>query len=93
MVRTGDVWTAESWVDDLAVVEAKGADLAPELADRMRARGTPPQSGSTYRIATTDYIASREASRLLGRVRGRRALGPLRDALVAHARERGFARG
>jgi hypothetical protein len=92
MVRTGDIWTAESWVDDLAVVEAKGADLAPELAQRMRARGTPPQAGSTYRIATTDYIASREASRLLGRVRGRRVLGMLRDALVAHAREHGFAR-
>ncbi|HEX5046288.1 MAG TPA: DUF3500 domain-containing protein [Gammaproteobacteria bacterium] len=91
-VRTGDIWTAESWVDDFAVVEVKGADLAPELADRMRARGTPPQSGSTYRIATTTYIADSEASRLLGRVSGRRPLGPLRDALVAHARAHGFAR-
>ena len=91
-VRTGDIWTAESWVDDFAVVEAKGADLAPELAQRLRARGLPPQAGSTYRVATTDYIASREASRLLGRVTARRTLGPLRDALVAHARAHGFAR-
>ncbi|HZF28907.1 MAG TPA: DUF3500 domain-containing protein [Gammaproteobacteria bacterium] len=92
-VRTGDIWTAESWVNDLVVVEAKGADLAPEMADLMRSRGTPPQSGSTYRIATTDYIADYEAGAHLGRVGARRSLGPLRDALVAHAREHGFARG
>ena len=92
-VRTGDIWTAESWVNDLVVVEAKGADLAPEMAALMRSRGTPPQSGSTYRIATTDYIADYEASEHLGRVGARRSLGPLRDALAAHAREHGFARG
>ena len=89
-VRTGDIWVAESWVNDLVVVEAKGADVAPELADRMRARGIAPQSASTYRIATTSYVADYEARERLGRVSSRRSLGLLRDALTEHARAHGF---
>jgi uncharacterized protein DUF3500 len=91
-IRTGDVWAAESWVNDLVVVEAKGEDLAPELADRMRLRGVAPQARSTYRIATADYVAQYEARERLGRVGAARPLGLLRDALVAHAREHGFGR-
>jgi hypothetical protein len=90
-VRTGDVWAAESWVDGLAVVEAKGADLAPEIVALLEARGVAPQSASTYRIATTDYLARQEPKRL-GRVAARRSLGLLRDALVAHAQAHGFGR-
>jgi hypothetical protein len=89
-VRAGDVWVAESWVDDLAVVEAKGADLSPEIARLLQARGVAPQSASTYRIATTDYVARQEPEQI-GRVGARRPLGLLRDALVAHARAHGFA--
>jgi hypothetical protein len=90
-VRTGDVWVAESWVDDLAVVEADGGDLAPEVAAALRARGIEPQARARYRIATTGYLA-REAARYIGRTSGRRSLGLLRDALVAHVREHGFGR-
>ena len=57
----------------------------------MRSRGVAPQSGSTYRIATTDYVASEEPERI-GRGGEARSLGLLRDALVAHARTNGFAR-
>jgi hypothetical protein len=91
-VHTGDIWVAESWVDELVVVEAKGADLAPALADKMRARGTAPQAGSTYRIATLGYTATQEAREWLGRVGRARSLGLLRDALAAHAKAHGFAR-
>ena len=90
-VRTGDVWVAESWGNELAVVSLRGADLAPELAARMSSRGVPPQSGSTYRIATTEYVANEEPERI-GRGGETRSLGLLRDALVAHARTNGFAR-
>jgi hypothetical protein len=92
IVREGDVWVAESWVNELVVAEAKGADLAPELARLLSARGVAPQSGSTYRIATTGYVARQEPQQL-GRVGARRSLGLLRDALVAHARSHGFAHG
>ena len=88
-VRTGDVWAAESWVNDLVVVEVQGADLADELANVMRLRGIAPQARARYRIATTDYLAREESGRL-GRVGAARRLGPLRDALAAHARAHGF---
>jgi hypothetical protein len=91
-VRTGDVWVAESWANELVVVEIEGSDLAPELAALMRARGIAPQSRSLYRIATTDYTAREEARQRLGRSRGERSLGLLREALVVHARAHGFGR-
>jgi hypothetical protein len=89
-VRTGDVWVAESWVNGLAVVEAKGADISPEIAVLLKARGVAPQSGAAYRIATTDYVAREEPARH-GRVGPTRSLGLLRDALVTQARAHGFA--
>ncbi len=92
-VRTGDIWVAESWVDELVVVEVKGADLAPALAERLRSRGTAPQAGSIYRIATVGYVAANEARERLGQVRETRSLGLLRDALANHAATRGFALG
>jgi hypothetical protein len=88
-VRTGDVWVAESWVDELVTVEAEGADLAPEIAAALRSRGTVPQARSRNRIATIDHVA-RERADLLGRIGPARRLGPLRDALGAHVRAHGF---
>ncbi|HJR71638.1 MAG TPA: hypothetical protein VKA43_16460, partial [Gammaproteobacteria bacterium] len=88
-VHAGDLWVAESWVDELVVVEVQGADLAPGLAAAMRARGTVAQARSRYRIATIDHIA-REQARELGRIGPLRKWGLLRDALVAHVRARGF---
>jgi len=90
-VRTGDVWAAESWVNDFVVIEARGDDLAPEVSARMRARGIVPQSRSRYRIATMDYVAHEVARQRLG-VTSQRSLGLLRDALVTHARAHGFRR-
>jgi hypothetical protein len=90
-VRTGDVWVAESWVDDLAVVDADGGDLAPEVAAALRARGVEPQTKARYRIATTGYLA-REAARYIGRTSGRRSLGLVRDAVVEHIQKHGFSR-
>jgi hypothetical protein len=92
IVRTGDVWAAESWVNELVVVEARGEDLAPELSVRMRSRGIAPQSRSVYRIATLDYTARDVARQRLGSVAAQRSLGLLREALVTHARAHGFRR-
>jgi hypothetical protein len=89
-VRTGDVWVAESWVDELVIAEVKGAELASPLADALRARGVAPQSGATYRIATTGYVAAEEQRAQLGRVAAMQSLGLLRDAVATHAKAHGF---
>jgi hypothetical protein len=90
-VRTGDIWVAESWIDELAVAEVKGADLAPPLVAALRARSVTPQPASTYRVATTGYLARKDARAHLGRIGAVRSLGLLRDALAAHAKAHGFS--
>jgi len=92
-VRTGDVWVAESWVDELAVVEVEGRDLAEPARAALRARGHVAQAGSVYRLAATGYLARYEAPEHLGRVRRRESLGLLRDALTAYAKAHGFPAG
>jgi hypothetical protein len=78
-------------VDELAVAEIKGADLAPPLIAALRARSVTPQPASTYRVATTGYLARKEARTHLGRIGAVRSLGLLRDALAAHAKAHGFS--
>ncbi len=90
VVRTGDVWVAESWMDHLVLADVKGGDLAPSAAAALTARGASPQRDRTYRLATTAYVADEEPAAHLGRVSDRRFAGRVRDALVDHAREGGF---
>jgi hypothetical protein len=90
MIRTGDIWAAENWVDDLVVCEAMGADIAPGLGKLMRSRGSSPQAHRTYRIATTGDVAANAAESRIGRVSNSRNWGALRDALVSQAKIRGF---
>jgi hypothetical protein len=92
MVTTGDLWTAESWVNELVVLEIEGADLAPDIVDRLRARGVAAQARSKYRVATVDFVVQYEARERLGRGGRARSLGLLRDALAAQARAHGFPR-
>jgi hypothetical protein len=87
-ISEGDLWVAESWVNNLVAVEAQGADLAPGIAAALRSRGTAPQAHARYRIATIDYVA-RERADLLGRIGSARVVGPLREVLVAHVRAQG----
>ena len=91
-ILTGDIWAAESWLDDLIVCEAKGADLAPALAAQMKSHGTTPQSHSTYRIATVRHFASGGGAKRLGSPGSYKNKGLLRDALVAYAKDFGFTR-
>jgi hypothetical protein len=90
MIKTGDIWAAESWVDELIVCEVMGEDIAPYLGNRMSSRGHSPQAHRTYRIATTGDVAANMADSRIGRVTRSRNWGPLREALVSQARTDGF---
>ena len=90
MIRTGDIWVAENWRDDLVVCELKGVDIGAGLGASMRLRGTTPQAQKTYRIATTGNVAANAAQANFGRVSASHNPGLLRDALVAQAASRGF---
>lgn len=86
LIRTGDVWTVENWMDKLVVCEVRGADMAPALRNRMSLRESSPQAHRTYRIATTGDVAANAAEMRIGRLGNSRNRGLLRDALVAQAR-------
>lgn len=88
-VYASDVWVAESWANDLHVVEVRGADLSSALSDAIRRRGTPAPSGAMLRIAMPDFLVNAETSHGL-RVSSRRSLGSLREALVQQALRHGF---
>ena len=91
-VRTGDLYTVESWRDSVAVVTVKGADLAEPMREALQARGAGVASDRTYRIATVRYVADALAEEVLGRVASDETGGMLRDVAIAHLSEHGFPR-
>jgi len=90
-VRTGDLYTLESWLDDVALLEVPTASLASELLARLSA---DQRARPTVTVATTGHAASELAAARIGRGR-RLPLEPLsvRDALITHARAHGFGNG
>lgn len=90
VVRTGDLYTLESWRDRVAVVLVKGADLAEPMRRALRARGALVQHGSSYRIATVRYVADELADEVLGDVASDETGAMLRDVAIAHLTEHGF---
>ncbi|MEJ0006732.1 MAG: hypothetical protein WDM77_10325 [Steroidobacteraceae bacterium] len=86
LIKTGDVWVAESWVDDLVVAELRGADLQPGIIAAMRARGVEPQAGKRYRFATTGNVLRDGRLGRLDAGANPQSLGLLRDAISAYLR-------
>jgi uncharacterized protein DUF3500 len=88
-IRSGDIYTLESWQEAVEVVDVHGSRLsATTLAEISPARHEP-DSAKTYSIATTTYGAD-ELKRQLGRIDGRRHGPMLRDLTVAYLKRYGF---
>jgi hypothetical protein len=85
-IRTGDVYTVESWQDRVVTAEIHGSRIGPSLIDDMRARGLALDPRRTYSVATT---AAALDERRLGQDDGRRRGGLLRDATIAYLRQHG----
>lgn len=85
-IRTGDIYTLESWQDAITVVEVKGMSLAPPLAERLRAGGARIEPERRYTVATTAAAAER-----VGESEQRREGVLVREATIAYLREHGFA--
>ncbi len=88
-IRSGDVYTLESWQESVEVASILGAHLGSGLRAALEERGLPLDRSRTYTVATTEYAASELADEL-GRIDTRRD-GPLvREVTVAHLRANGF---
>jgi hypothetical protein len=88
-IRSGDIYSLESWQETAEVVEVRGSNLSAPLRAKLREQGVTPDDEKIYKIATTSYIAGEDQDKL-GRVLGRQTRQLLRDLTVAHLRSRGF---
>jgi hypothetical protein len=89
-IRTGDIYTLESWQDSVTLVELKGSSLSASFVAQLRGQGVDPDPSRVYTIATTGYVANEAAARL-GRVESRQKSGRVRDVAIAYLRKRGFS--
>ncbi|HEX4804091.1 MAG TPA: DUF3500 domain-containing protein [Myxococcaceae bacterium] len=90
-IRSGDIYTLESWQDFVAHLEIKGSNLSTTLVQELRSRGTEPDPRRTYTIATTGYVAGELATEKLGTVVSRQKSGLVRDVAIAYLRKHGFS--
>jgi hypothetical protein len=88
-IRSGDVYTLESWQEAAVVVSIRGARLGPRALACLTGRGLPLEEARTYALATTEHAADDLASEL-GAFEERRAGPMLRDLAVAYLRQHGF---
>jgi hypothetical protein len=82
LIRSGDIYSLESWQEAAAVVEIRGANLSPALKNVLRERRTILNEQNRYTVATTSYIAGHSEN--IGRVDASRPGPMIRDLTVAH---------
>jgi hypothetical protein len=87
VIRSGDIYTLESWDVEVEVVNVHGSTLAPPMLARLGETTHDP--AKMYRIATTSYAAS-DLTEHLGRVDARERGPRLRDMTVAYLKRHGF---
>jgi hypothetical protein len=88
-IRSGDIYSLESWQENAVVADVRGANLSTELQKQLRDRGQTLDSAKTYKVATSDYGAG-EGSDGLGRVDSKTQGAMLRDLLVEYLKANGF---
>jgi hypothetical protein len=89
-IRSGDIYSLESWQETAEVVEVRGSNLSAPLRAKLREQGVTSGDEKIYKIATTSYVASEDQDKL-GRIQARQTRQLLRDLTIAHLRSRGFA--
>ena len=89
VIRTGDVYSLESWQEHAEVVEIRGSNLSAALVASLRDQEIALNSKETYTVATTTY-AVEDLQDELGRFDSRRSGALVRDLTIAHLRKHGL---
>jgi len=89
LIRSGDIYSLESWQEKVEVVEIRGSNLSKILLDQLHERAVVADSDKTYTVATTAYVAN-DDNKKLGAIRGTRPGPLLRDLTIAYLRSNGF---
>ena len=90
MIRSGDIYSLESWQEAAAVAEVRGSNLGEALKSVLREDRVPLDPTKIYKVATTAYVVSDDHTRL-GRIESSQAGPMLRDLTVAYLRSNGFS--
>ena len=85
LVRSGDIYSLESWQERVEVVDVRGCNLSAVLLSQLRTRGVEADPAKTYSVATTRFVAKQRAEPL-GRIDARRPGPMLRDLTVDYLR-------
>lgn len=89
-IRSGDIYTLESWQDTSVIASIRGARLSASLRARLEADGARVEPARDYSLATTRYAAD-ELRNELGSLERRRAGPRVRELTVAHLLAQPFA--
>ena len=54
-IRSGDIYSLESWQESVEVVDVHGSTLSPQMAAKLPSPEHGPDRDKTYAIATTAY--------------------------------------
>jgi len=92
LVRSGDIYSLESWQERAEVVGVKGSDLSAALLATFHDQKIVVNSEKTYKVATTEYLADNPSEKI-GRISGRRRGEMLRDLTVSYLKSHGFQQG
>jgi len=90
-IRTGDIYSLESWQEPSAMVEIRGSNLASALVSNLRQHGKTLDSDRLYKVATTEYAAS-DLENKLGKIHNRKPGLLVRDLAIAHLKAHGFSK-
>jgi hypothetical protein len=91
MIRSGDIYSLESWQEEVAIAEVRGSNLSTGLQAVFRENRAPLDPSKTYKVATTTYVV-RDDSTGLGRIESSRTGPMFRDLIIAYLRSNGFSR-
>jgi hypothetical protein len=90
-IRTGDIYTLESWQNAVVLLDVRGENLSAELRGELGRRGIVFDPARAYTVATIDHVADVLAEERIGKAESRSDAGILlRDATISHLRKRGF---
>jgi hypothetical protein len=89
LIRSGDIYSLESWQESVEVVKVRGSNLSARLQAGLREHRIELDDKKTYTVATTTHIAS-DSKEKLGRIDTRQPGPMLRDLTVAYLRTHGF---
>ena len=89
LVRSGDIYSLESWQERIEVVNVRGSTLSALMLAQLRDRGITADPTKTYSVATTHFSAKRDSGKL-GHIDARRPGPLLREVTVDYLRAHGL---